>query len=111
MHLIGNFYEHPSNPRYTVFIFYQKDQSDYFRTLLQEKNIWFEEDQEKVERGIKYLFGVKRTDLSVAKKLNYITVGLHREPFIGNKYLRFFVILISAIVMTLALIGFFKTEW
>lgn len=110
MQLIGNFSGHPSNSRYTVFTFYRKDQADCFKTLLIENDIWFEEDIEEREYNNKYLFGVKNKDLKEARRLNYIAFGKFREPFIANVYFRWFVIILSILVMTIAIIGFVKTE-
>jgi hypothetical protein len=110
MNLIGNFSEHPIDNRYTVFKHYSKEQSEYFKSLLEEKQIKYEYDEEFSEKGVRYLFGVKNKDLSKTKTLNYLTIAKFREPFIPNVYFRYIVMIISAIVMTLAIIGYIKSR-
>lgn len=110
MSLFGNYSEHPSDNRYTVFKYYRKDQFDHFKNSLLEHHIWFEEDQEQMEHGVQFLVAVKNKDLTQVKKLNLEAIGLNRERFIPNKILRYVILIISIIVMTLAVIGFIKSE-
>lgn len=101
---IENYRVHPTNNRYYVFNYRDKQQADYFEQLLKEKNISYERDILEGD-NVKYVFGIKKQDMSVARKLNYLAVGKYREKFIPNKYFRWVVITLFLGGLLLAIAG------
>jgi len=104
---VTNSQDHPSNQMYKVFHFKMEEQAAYFKELLNEKNIRFESDQEIAKNETVYLFGIHKTDLDAVNKLNYLVIGKFRKPFISNAAFKWFVLLLGASVLALALVGFF----
>ena len=54
---------------YKVFFFYQEDKALYFEKLLKENNLFFERGEENSNKGVVYLFGVRKTDNQKALQL------------------------------------------
>lgn len=107
---ITNFNEHPTRKAYTIFHFFQKERSDYFEELLKQQHIWYEADMDETTTKTTYFFGVRNTDLKKVQQINYLVSAKYRTPTIPNKYLRFFIYLISFILLALAFIGFLKSK-
>lgn len=105
-----NWREHPSDNRYEVFFFKTKNESDYFTNLLNTHKIWFEYSEELEEDPYKYYFGIKRTDLNQVKELNHLTLGKFRQPFLGNSVIKYTMVIFMLVVMTIAIISYFKTH-
>jgi hypothetical protein len=105
---ITNYNPHPENPNYTVFHFYRVDLSGEFEKLLNENNIPFEKAVEQRDRTI-YLYGIKNAYYKEAVRLNFLTYGKFRDPFIPNRFLGFTLIIIVFIMIVIALIGFMKS--
>lgn len=102
--LLVNINEHPTNQNKKVFFFKELEQAHYFENLLRERKIEFEmQVDEDGDQTIYY--GINKSDFDQVKKLNYLTLGAFRKPFIPDKVLRVFVILISIIVLGLAFTG------
>jgi len=106
---ITNSFEHPSRSHFTVFKFYEKQRSDYFKELLTQKNISFEHDIHEEDNKTFYLFGVRNPDVDQVNKLNYLVNGKYRKPLIPNTYLRWIVLGFSLIMVALAILGALKT--
>lgn len=104
---VTNSQDHPTNKMYKVFHFKMKEQAAYFEELLNEKNIYFEADEEMAKGTTMYLFGIRKNDLDAVTKLNFLVIGKFRKPFIANVGFKWFVILLGASVLALALVGFF----
>lgn len=105
---ITNYNPHPENPNYTVFHFYRQDLSGEFENLLVENNIPFEKAVEQRERTI-YLYGIKNSYYKQAVKLNFLTYGKFRDPFIPNRFFGIALILLVFILIVIAFIGFLKS--
>ncbi len=101
----NNYEAHPSENSYTVFHFAKKEAALYFENLLIENDVFFEKDETGNHRK-KYLFGVKTRDFEKVKPLNNLTKGLYRERTIKNKFAGVFILVVTAILIILAIIGF-----
>ena len=99
-----NIKDHPTNSKKRVFFFKEKVQADYFEDLL-KSNDFFYEKQIDVEGDQTIYFGVRSNDFEKVKKLNYLTIGNFRKPFIPDKGFRYLLILISLIILGLAISG------
>lgn len=101
-----NYVRHPSNPNYVVFRFADKKRADDFEKTLKAEKIWFEKDQEDTRGKIYFLFGIHNRDHAKAEKINFAVEGRNRNFIIGNKYLRWTLVLFSMGVMILATVGY-----
>lgn len=106
---ITNYNEHPTRKAYTIFHFLKTERASYFETLLKEHQIWYESDVEETPNKTTYFFGVKNSDYKKVQQLNYLVIAKFRKPTIPSKPLRILIYLVSLAVLTLAIIGFFKT--
>ena len=102
--ILANIKDHPTNQRKKVFYFKEQDQSAYFENLLIEEKIDYEK-QIDTEGDQTIYFGVKSADFERVKKLNYLTIGAFRQPFIPDKTFRTILIIISMIVLGAAITG------
>ena len=104
MFSLVNFQDHPTNRNKKVFFYRDTIQANYFEELLISEKIEFEKQvDEKGDQTI--YFGVKITDFKAVQKINYLTIGRFRKPFISDVFFRYFVIIISLLVLTLAITG------
>lgn len=104
---ITNHQNHPTSKFHKVFFFYIEEQADYFQSLLESNNIWFEKDTE-MNRGKKmYLFGIKMTNSKEVEHLNYLAIGKFREPIFENKFVRYGVVVFGFVIILLGVIGYF----
>lgn len=99
-----NFEPHEKQRAYMVFYFYARDHADYFESLLIEHNIPYERGAGK-DLVRRHLIGIHRQYLPEAEKLNNDTGNFFRKPFLADKGLRYFILLISLLGITLAIIG------
>jgi hypothetical protein len=106
---ITNYYEHPTDNRYVVFHYYKNEQAQTFEDLLLKNNIRFEKHIED-ENAYIILFAIPKTHYKECVKYNFIAIGTHRKPFIPNRYLGYFLILLIAAAITLAIIGYLKSK-
>ena len=104
-----NWRDHPSDNRYVIFFFKTVEESAFFKDLLTKNKIWFEENYDEDEPTFHYYFAVNKTNSSEVIKLNHLTIGSYRTPFIANNYLRYGLVIMMLIVMSLAIIGFLKS--
>ncbi|HLV41173.1 MAG TPA: hypothetical protein VKY37_02750 [Brumimicrobium sp.] len=101
-----NYVRHPSDPNYIVFRFADKKRADDFEQTLKSKKIWFERGEENTRNKTYILFGIHNRDFSIVEQINYDVEGRNRNFIIGNKILRWSLILFSLGVMILASIGY-----
>ena len=104
---ITNSQDHPTNGAYKVYHFSMQEQATYFTELLEEKNIPFESDKTDSNGKIKYLFGIRKTDVDKVTKLNYLALGKYRKPFIANSGFKWFILLLGLGALALAVVGYF----
>jgi hypothetical protein len=103
MHLV-NIKDHPTNSKKRVFFFTEKEKADYFEELLKAEGYYYEKQIDH-EGDQTIYYGVKSSDFEKVKKLNYLTIGHFRSPFIPDKGFRYFLIAISIIILGLAISG------
>lgn len=101
-----NYVRHPSDPNYIVFRFADKKRADDFEQTLKSKKIWFERGEENTRNKTYILFGIHNRDFSTVEQINYDVEGRNRNFIIGNKILRWSLILFSLGVMILASVGY-----
>ncbi len=104
MLVFQNIQDHPTNRNKKVFFFKDGAQADYFEQLINEQQIIYEKQIDK-EGDHTIYFGIKTSDFKAVKKLNYLTIGHFRKPFIADTFFRYLLISISLIILTLAIIG------
>jgi len=99
-----NFQDHPTNRNKSVFFFSDPIHANYFEVMLVESKIDFEKQIDS-EGDQKIYYGIKKSDFSEVKKLNYLTLGHFRKPFIADKFFRYLLIIISILILGLAITG------
>ena len=105
-----NYVKHPSNPNYIVYRFVDPKRAESFEQELNELNIWFEKSDEE-KRGRTYLlFGIHKNDFKVTEKINYRVEAKHKKPFIPVKLIRYPIMIISAIMLTVAILGYCEQQ-
>lgn len=107
---LKNYRPHPTNKRYMVFIYHDYRMACKFEDGLQAAGIAFEKDVTESGPNKRYLYGVNKRDMSVARKCNNLAVGAYRKPFISDPLLRYVVIAISVGLIALAIIGYLKSN-
>ena len=101
-----NYVQHPSNPQYIVYRFADKNRADSFKRELVNQKIWFEENTEPKRSKEYTLFGIHKGDFKKTESINYRVEAKHKKPFIPFKILRYSLMLFSAIVLTLSIMGY-----
>lgn len=104
-----NWREHPSDNRYTVFFFKKKEESDFFENLLKEKAIWYEFNHDDSEPNYHYFFAVNKTNEKEVIKLNHLSIGEFRKPFLQYNFFRYGLIVFMIVVLTIGVIGYLKS--
>lgn len=104
-----NFQEHPTNRSFMVFKFHRKEQADFFEGLLHEAAILYErhDDMDDPDKP-RYLFAAPKKHEDQLRYLNNLAIGKFRSKFIPDRSFRFLIFFISALVLALAFIGYFK---
>lgn len=99
---LTNFDDHPTEPTWLVFRFGDRDMGREFVEGLEAAGIPYEanEDDESMR-----LIGVKQRYRDAAVRINYAVLGRHREPFIGDGYIRWALIGFTLVLVVLALVG------
>lgn len=106
---LTNYYEHPGDNRYYVFEFPTDDYANEFEALLVSRKVAFERHFD-AEASRNVLFGIHRDFFKDALWCNNILYAKHRKPFISNSVFRWFVLLFTAGLITLAIVGYLKTR-
>lgn len=99
-----NINDHPTNRKKKVFFFKDPEHAAYFESLLRENNFKYEVQVDEEGDNTIY-FGVATSDFEKVKKLNFLTIGKFRKPFIPDKSFRLILIIISMGVLLTAIIG------
>lgn len=102
--ILVNIKDHPTNRKKRVFFYKESEQADHFENLLIQEQLYFEK-QIDTEGDQTIYFGVRSADFEKVKKLNYLTIGHFRKPFIPDKIFRTILIIVSLIVLGLAIAG------
>lgn len=107
--ILVNIKDHPTNQKKKVFYYKEREQADHFENLLIKEALYFEKQIDEAGDQTIY-FGVRTTDFERVKKLNYLTIGHFRKPFIPDKAFRIILILVSLMVLGLAIAGALLSE-
>jgi len=105
-----NYVKHPTNPNYIVYRFPDKHRADSFQFELEQKGIWFERGEEEKRQRTYHLIGIHKNDYKKTVRINYLVEAKHKKPLIPFKTLRFGLLLMSAGLLTLAIIGYCKRQ-
>ncbi|MDG1332901.1 MAG: hypothetical protein P8P74_11275 [Crocinitomicaceae bacterium] len=105
-----NYARHPENKEYVVYRFADEHRANSFEEALKEKDIPFETDTHEKKQVTYYLYGIHKNHYKVTEKLNYKVEAQHRKPFIPYAGFRWFLLIASGIVMTIAILGYCKAQ-
>ena len=96
-----NHYTHPGDTRYHVFVFREPHYADRFEARCVEEGIAFERHEE----GGEVMFGVAKTSFNEALRANHLVHAEFRSHFIAHKGWRWGLLVFTAAVLRLALMG------
>jgi hypothetical protein len=99
---LTNFDDHPTEPGWIVFRFPTAAQASEFIQELEKNGLRCEQDNSE---GPPFLVAAKQYQREAAIRANYRVLGRHRKPFLGDPTLRWAVITLFALLLSLALIG------
>lgn len=99
---LTNYDDHPEDPNWIVFRFAEQGMAGEFQQALRTAGIGCEADD---QGGPPYLVAVRQRHREAAVRANYQVLGRHREPFIGDRLLRFAVLAIVGLLLALAIAG------
>ncbi len=105
-----NYVRHPDNPDYVIFRLQDEKRAEGFQKSLEDENIWFEKSHQDTQQRRYHLFGIHKNDFKKVQRINYAIEGQHRKPFISVAWIRYFLILFSALVIGLAIMGYYKSR-
>ncbi len=105
-----NYAKHPENSEYVVYRFADENRANSFEEALNEKSIQFEKGMHDKKQVTYYLFGVHKNYYKVTEKINFSVEAKHRKPFIPFAAFRWFLLIFSAIVMLLAILGYCNAQ-
>ncbi|MDG1260436.1 MAG: hypothetical protein P8H59_11630 [Flavobacteriales bacterium] len=107
---LTNNYEHAGDNRYMVYEFYLDEHADEFQAMLEEKNIVFQRFKDEDQEDPPTLFGIEKTYLKEATWCNNMIHSKYRKPMIPNAIMRWGLLIITAVLISLAVIGYLKTK-
>lgn len=105
-----NYLKHPSNSNYVVFRFADEARAISFEENLVDQQIWFEKGEEMKRTKNIILFGVHKSDYKKVEKINYLVEAKHKKKLISVSWLRYSLLIFSALIMTLTLIGYCEAQ-
>lgn len=92
-----NYFLHPADNRYYVFTFREEVHADRFELSLKKDGVPYERSEKE--------FGVPRTHFNEALRHNHLLHAENRKPFIENKGLRYTILIVTAAMVLLAVVG------
>lgn len=96
-----NHYTHPGDTRYHVFVFREAHYVSRFESRCQEEGIPYE----KHDEGEEVMFGIAKTHFSEALRANHLVYAEFRSHFIPSRSWRWGLLVFTAAVLGLALMG------
>ena len=105
-----NYKDHPTNDNYKILNFNTLDEADLFEKLLKEQSLWYEKDVEIHKEEPLYLFAIRNKDFDKVQRLNFEVSAQFRSPMIKNKIARYVLVGFFIFLITIALIGYFKSR-
>lgn len=107
---LTNYRDHPENNNYKVIFYYNLEQANYFKSLLQKEGIEFESFLEKDSKKELMLFGIHKRDFTKSLVLNDASFAKYKKRFISNSWIRNAVLFITLGIVLFALIGYFLSK-
>lgn len=104
-----NYKDHPTNHQYKVLNFNTQAEANLFEEKLIDGGYAFEKDIEIHQDVPLYLFAVKNRQFEAIQRLNFQVHANFRKPMIKNKVARYGLVIFFIFIMTIALIGYFKS--
>lgn len=104
-----NYQDHPTNRNKMVFFFKDPEHAVYFQKLLNDHKIKHERQVDEEGDGRVY-FGVMKGDFKLAKRLNFLTYGHFREPFITVPFFKYLLLTVTITAVVLAIYGAIKAS-
>ena len=105
-----NYSRHPENHEFIVYRFADEGRANSFEAALNEQGIPYENDTHEKKQVTYHLFGIHKNYYKKTEKINYKVEAQHRKPFIPYVGFRWFLILISGVAMSLAILGYCKAQ-
>ncbi|MEC8367983.1 MAG: hypothetical protein VXZ56_00030, partial [Bacteroidota bacterium] len=96
-----NHHTHPGDTRYHVFVFREAHYVSRFEARCQEEGIPYE----KHEEGEEVMFGIAKTHFTQALRANHLVYAEFRSHFIPSRTWRWGLLVFTAAVLALALMG------
>ena len=96
-----NHHSHPGDNRFRVFVFREQDHAKRFAERLSSVGV----DYERHEEDGEVMFGVAKMHDSVTIRENNLVHGEFREPFIPHRGWRWGLLVFTAAVLGLAVLG------
>jgi hypothetical protein len=109
---LTNWYTHPADNRYHVFEFRNVEMAAEFERDLLEAGIEFERapaDSKENDAEPVAQFGIHRQAFKSALRINHLLHGRHRGPFIAHTGLRWAMLLLTAGMVLLGLMGWLQS--
>lgn len=93
-----------------VYEFFHEPHADHFEELLKGRQVDYERHLDEEGEEPITLFGIEKRYVDVADNCNYLTHAKFRKPMIPYKGLKWAMLIITIGMVTLALIGYFKSQ-
>jgi len=104
-----NWYQHPADNRYNVFEFRNAEMAEEFARDLEREGVEVDRGEREEEGEVVDLFGVHRDQFKVALRVNHLLHGRYRRPFIAHRGLRWAMLLVTALALGLAMLGWMQS--
>ena len=105
-----NWREHPADNRYTIFFFKKEEESNFFKNLLEQNNIWYEFHIDENESKYTYYYAVNKVNQKQVITFNHLAVGAYRKPFLQVPILRYVLVISMFAILVLAIISYYKSH-
>jgi hypothetical protein len=103
---LKNYRPHPTQARYMIFIYHDYRMACSFEDDMKAQTLFFEKDVAEEGPNKKWLYAVRKQDMAKAKEFNNLAVGKFRQPFISDPILKYAVLIISALLIGMAVVGY-----
>jgi hypothetical protein len=102
---------HPERRGYEIYHYKNIEEADYFESLLKEKNLFYERDEDQINGIPIYLFGVKSEDMDQVDTANYLAKGKFRANIVSNKFWRYALVLLGLALIAFAFLGYYLSNF
>jgi hypothetical protein len=102
---LSNFRDHPTEKNFIVFFYTNQETALYFESLLILNNIIYDKDTD----SNRMYYAISRKQFKLCQELNNQALNKFRKPFIPQKSLRYFVLVLFFLFILVAVIGYLKS--